>query len=210
MLSRASEQRMFVTGNESPILRSGDQDFDRALAQTLGILSDRFEVLPGFAYYNDATSPNAYASSTVRLNGADGTVLFGQRLLRDLMAGNDHPELAVAAVCAHEFGHILQFKHGLTERVNAGQPNVRRSELQADYFAGYFAGLRKLERPSFPAAVFAQAQWAAGDTQFSSPQHHGTQDERASAVIQGFYASYRDRRSLSDAIAHSTAYVLAL
>src|SRR5262249_35993307 len=47
---------------------------------------------------------------------------------------------------------------GCSKRVNAGQSTVKRSELQADYFAGYFAGHRKRERPTYPAAVVALAQ----------------------------------------------------
>ena len=45
---------------------------------------------------------------------SDGTVLFGVRLLRKLMNdfANDNPDAAVAAVCAHEFGHIVQYQEG--------------------------------------------------------------------------------------------------
>ena len=102
---------------ESIIARSGDRDFDRALAQTLAMISDLLQVSPGFAYYDDYDGMNAYATPRVKLNGADGTVLFGQAFLRKLRAGRESPEVAVVAVCAHEFGHILQFKHGLTARV---------------------------------------------------------------------------------------------
>jgi hypothetical protein len=208
LADRATAQ--FKSGSDTPILQSGDRDFDFALAQTLGKISDCFGVSPGFAYYDDFEGGNAFASDRVQLNGADGTVLFGKRLLREFLSGDDNPELMVAAVCAHEFGHILQYKYGLADRVNAGQPTVKRSELQADFFAGYFAGVRKLERPNFPAAVFAQAQWAAGDNAFSSREHHGTNEERGEAVVQGFYAAHRDRRTLSEAITFSTAYVSRL
>jgi hypothetical protein len=39
--------------------RSGDRDFDYALAQTLGMLSDTFGVVPGFAYYDDESGRTA-------------------------------------------------------------------------------------------------------------------------------------------------------
>jgi hypothetical protein len=202
-----TDTRQFFTGNEPMIPRSGDRDFDYALAQTLGKLSDAFHVLPGFAYYDDYDSRNAYATERTRLNRADGTVLMGINLQAQLRAGHDHPDVAVAAVCSHEFGHIVQYRHRLIERVNAGQPTVKRSELQADYFAGYFAGLRKKERPTYPAAV---TQGDFGDTNFKSRTHHGTETERANAVVRGFNAAFHEGKSLDQAIEESTNYVLTL
>ena len=114
------------------------------------------------------------------------------------------------AVCAHEFGHILQFKHGLIRKVNEGQPTVKRSELQADYFAGYFAGLRKRERPEYPAAVVAVTQFSVGDHGVTNKNHHGTPKERGAAVVRGFEAAFRQNKNLSEAIQESTAYVMSL
>lgn len=196
------------TSGDDPIIpNSGDREFDRALAQTLYKLSQRFGVRPGFAYYDDGASLNAYATPTIRLTNASGTVLMGTGLLRQLRRATEAPEVAVAGVCAHEFGHILQYKFGLVDKVDSGQPTVKRSELQADYFAGYFAGLRKLERPSFPASVVSITIHKFGDNEFSNPQHHGTPEERGQAVVQGFEAA-NVGKVLSDAINESTRYVL--
>ena len=162
-LKTAPDTRMFVTGNEPMIPRSGDKDFDLALAQTLSMISDVFRVTPGFAYYDDYDGLNAYATNRARLNGASGTVLFGQGMLKRLRGLRESPDVAVAAVCAHEFGHILQYKHRLVSRLQAGQTTTKRAELQADFFAGYFAGVRKRQRPSYPAAVFAMTQYGFGD-----------------------------------------------
>ena len=205
-----TDARLYITGNEPMIPRSGDKDFDLALAITLAKISRTLEVLPGFAYYDDYDGMNAYATSKVRLNNADGTVLFGQRLLRKLMRGRESPEVAVASVCAHEFGHILQFKHGLDHVVGTGQPTVKRIELQADFLAGYFAGIRKLERPSFPAAVFAMTQYNFGDNMVDDPGHHGTPDERGAAISRGFEAAFREKRRLREAIQISIRYVQRL
>ena len=202
----ATESRLYVSGNEPVIPKSGNRDFDYALAQTLAKISAAFDVAPGFAYYDDYDAKNAYATRQVRLNGADGTVLFGERLLKRCLESKDNPDLGVACICAHEFGHILQYKHGLDRDVGLGQPTVKRVELQADFFAGYFAGVRKLERPSFPAAVFAVTQYGMGDDMIHEPQHHGTPDERANAIVRGFEVAYRERRSLSDAIDVSVRY----
>jgi len=199
----------FSTGVE-PIPSSANADFDLALAHTLAKLSDDFQVLPGFAYYDDSGSKNALATPHTRMDRADGTVLMGKTLLLDLIDRLESPEVAIAGVCAHEFGHIVQFRHNLIPIVNRDQPNVRNSELQADYFAGYFAGLRKRERPTFPAAVIAMTVSGFGDTAFNDRNHHGTAQERGAAVVQGFEASFRQNKSLSEAIQDSTTYVLGL
>lgn len=206
----APETRMFITGDEPMIPRSGDKDFDLALAQTLALISDLFQVTPGFAYYDDYDGLNAFATSRARLNGANGTVLFGQGMLARLRSGREDPDVSVAAVCAHEFGHIVQYRNRLTERLSAGQSTTKRAELQADFFAGYFAGARKRQKPSFPAAMFAMTLYDFGDNNINEPSHHGTPDERAAALMYGFQSSYRDGNSLSQAIDISTRYVMAL
>src|SRR5262249_15312009 len=155
-------------GDKPIIYNSGDKNFDFALAQTLSKISRTFGVVPGFAYYDDTGAPNAFATPKVRLKNRDGTVLMGINLFRQLRNAPDSPEVAIAGVCSHEFGHIVQYKYGLIEKVNAGQPTIKRSELQADYLAGYFAGVRKRERPSYPAAVVAVAQHGSGDTAFNN------------------------------------------
>jgi hypothetical protein len=188
---------------------SGDRDFDGALAQTLARLVDVFGVLPGFAYYDDDTGHNAFATDRTLLGRNDGSVLFGLGLFRELRGLQDAPEVAVAGVCSHEFGHILQFRHKLF-RVDDGQDSVMRSELQADYFAGYFAGIRRRESPRYPAAVVALTLHNLGDNTFWSPNHHGTKSERGSAAALGFDASFYRKIGLSDAIEESTNYVLGI
>jgi hypothetical protein len=199
-----------ISDAEAPILKSGNAMFDLALAQTLAKIAKAFDVLPSFAFYDDSGSPNAFATTRVTLDRNDGSVFFGLGLLKRMMSLPEAPEVAVATVSAHEFGHILQYKHNLIDRVTAGQPTVKRCELQADYFAGYFSGLRKLQQPSYPAAVAAVAQFSVGDTQFASPSHHGTPQERGAATARGFEASYREKKSLSDAIEESCNYVMTL
>jgi hypothetical protein len=208
-LSTSTGQQTFVTGNESIIASSGDREFDYALAQTLSRLTDTFRVLPGFAYYDDVERPNAYASSVVRM-ASDGTVLFGRRFLKKFLAWPEHPDVAVTAVCAHEFGHILQFKLNLRPIILAGQRTAKRLELHADYLAGYYAGSLKLKKPTYPAAVFATQKYSSGDWSVDSLKHHGTPDERANAIVRGFEVAYRERRNLSDAIQIGVNYVAML
>ena len=206
----ASASQGFNSREATLIARSGDRDFDLALAQTLFKLSTVLEVAPGFAFYDDHDGFNAYATRLVRLNGADGTVLFGAGFLKKLLRGKESPEVAVAAVCAHEFGHILQFKHNLKARVQNGDKTVKRTELQADFFSGYFAGLRKKERPNYPAAVGALAQYNVGDNRVNAPQHHGTREERGAAFVRGYEVAYKENKSLGDAIQISINYASRL
>ena len=165
-----------------------------------------FGVLPGFSFYDDVEGPGAHATTASKMRRADGTVLFGRRYFMRAMRERENPEVNVLATCAHEFGHIVQYKHNLQGRLTNGQPTVKRAELQADFFAGYFAGARKLEKPDFPAAVFASNRYAVGDT-VTTRDHHGTPNERAAAVVRGFETAYRERRSFGDAIAIGLNYV---
>jgi len=209
-LATASEPQAFDGPHlEKLFLKSSDRDFDYAFAQTLSRLTDLFGVLPGFCYFDDDDGENAYATPATKLKRADGTVLYGKRYLVTCMAALESPEAVVSAVCAHEFGHIVQYKNKLDVRLKQGQPNVKRQELNADFFAGYFAGTRKLQKRDYPAAVFATHRYARGD--FSTDtDHHGTPEERAAAVVRGFETAYRERRNFADAIQIGMNYVLRL
>lgn len=178
---------------------SGRPDFDQALAITLAKLSDWFDVRPTFSFYREHDGRgNAWA---MREHGSqtDGSVAYGLALLDSQFQSANRPAAHVAAVCAHEFGHIAQYKRGAVD-VLAGS-TVRRVELHADFLAGYFAGRRRRELPTFPAAEIAQAQFNAGDHQRTHPSHHGTPDERGQAVVAGYHAAFTRQLSFDDAFA---------
>lgn len=187
--------------------RFGNRELDYALAQTLGMLVDTFKVFPKFAFLGNFEILNAYATPGSFFSQTDGTVLFGMGLLNALFSWDNHPEIAVATICAHEFGHIVQFKNGLINRLQGSASTMQPVELHADFLAGYFAGIRKLARPSFPALVFATTQFRFGDYDFGSPEHHGTPDQRAAAIVRGFQAAYREGLAFSDAIKIGIGYV---
>lgn len=201
-LSRETDVVLRFTGNEPIISKSGNPIFDRALAITLVKLTRAFDALPGFGYFQESPNenPNAMALPYARLANPDGTVLFGRRLLDKLLALPDHPEVSVTAVCAHEWGHILQYKRGLRDRLLADSSTVKPMELHADYLAGYFAGLRRRDNPGYPAAVIALTQYNVGDPYNYSPDHHGTKKERGAAVVAGFEAAYHHNRPLDEAV----------
>jgi hypothetical protein len=208
-LATAPEPQAFDSANEKLIASTGNREFDYALAQTLSRLTDVFGVLPGFSYFDDYDGENAYATTATKMKRADGTVLYGKRYLLRSLSAEESPDAVVSATCAHEFGHIVQYKHKLSSRLNQGQPNVKRSELNADFFAGYFAGARKLQNRNYAAAVYATNRYARGDF-VTDKTHHGTPEERAAAVVRGFETVYRERRSFADAIEIGVTYAARL
>jgi len=142
-----------ITEDDPIIYKSGDSAFDFALAQTLGKISEMFKVTPGFAYYDDTGSENAYATPRVRMknaagNAEDGTVLFGLNLFRRLRKEREAPEVLIAGVCAHEFGHILQFQYGLIDIVDRGQATTKKVNCKLTILRG---GLREIEKESVRA-----------------------------------------------------------
>ncbi|TAJ42781.1 MAG: metalloprotease [Reyranella sp.] len=205
----SSVDRVYSLSGEAEIIpTSGNQLLDRALTRALATLSRDFEVIPAFAYYddrNDGAGGNARAIPAVhsglhRADGTvlDGTVLFGKNLLRHCLARPQYPDAAIVAIAAHEFGHILQFKRGIALRMGG---NTTMIELHADFLSGYFAGLRKLRTPDYPAAVFGAvaASLGGGD--------HGTPHQRGSAVEAGFLAAARDKLALSQAVEQGIRHV---
>jgi hypothetical protein len=201
------EAKQFLATDTGLVEHSGDREFDYALAQTLSQISHELGVLPGFAYFDDSKSPNAYATDRVLMGKRDGTVLFGQQYLKKKRAFPEHPDVAVTATCAHEFGHILQFKLGLEPVLLAGQATVKRRELHADYLAGYYAGTVKLNNPRYPAVVFADSR--EGGLNDNRRDHHGTSKERADAIVRGFEVAYRERRKLLEAVEIGANYMAA-
>jgi hypothetical protein len=55
--------------------------------------------------------------------------------------------------------------------------------------------------------VFATSRFSRGDFGIDHA-HHGTPQERASAVVRGFETAYRQRRSFADAIQIGMNYVM--
>jgi predicted metalloprotease len=110
---------------------------------------------------------------------------LGQRTGELIQAGHGLAQAQHAAVCAHEFGHVVQYRLGLARQLAMPNGEVKRLELHADFLAGYFAGRRKLENSGFPAAAFAATQDRFGDIAFNAPDHHGTSRERGAAVVAG-------------------------
>lgn len=209
--ARSSQHETYDRGNETILLKSGIPDFDLALVHTLSDMTDQFRVLPAFGFFDDWERPNARATTATRSGTrAHGTVLFGRRLLQKTMAEITNPVVAMTAICAHEYGHIVQFQRNLQRTLSEGQRTIKRVELHADFLAGYYAGSRWLRNNKYEAVVFATKLESFGDDAVDHRQHHGTPDERGQAVVRGFLAAKDERLGLEEAIHAGERYVMTL
>lgn len=164
---------------------SGDAETDRFLGAALVRLASTFGVSPGFAFFNDGDSPNAFASPDTLVGSGPGTVMMGMRLFGQMMARGDGG-VTVIGICAHEFGHIHQMFNGYRDKLLARSTTVRPLELHADFLCGYYMALRKAEHPNLDLGVLARELHNGGDMATTNRQHHGTPQERLSALSAGF------------------------
>lgn len=183
----------FAFAADNVVRKSGIAHLDDDLAFALKTIRTTFSVNPGFVFYNDGQIANATVSKEAMVEGSKGTVLFGLKLLKDLL-GKPDGDAAVVAVCAHEFAHILAYDLGLHDQLAPNLSRPLRGEQHADYLAGFFAGQRKLIHSDYPAIVFLQTlrSMAGGN--------HGTEDQRAEAVWMGFQAAHDQKLSFEDGI----------
>ena len=150
-------------------------------------LSRYFGVRPGFTFLVDAEGPNAFATPDAFFSNTRGTVLFGIQLLRQELSASQFGPIALAAIMAHEWGHILQFAHGI--RVPG-----KRMELSSDFMAGWWCGMKVLaSTPVVDMRTVARSLYAKGDYAFNHPAHHGTPEERVDLMAMGFSAAVEDR-----------------
>lgn len=135
------------------------------------------------------TDYNAHVNPAVKPR----VIAFGKALLDDLV-GEDF-ELKVTCVAAHETAHLLQLEDPYFDFALA-DATVRRSELEADAFAGaclafIVNGGRKidrgvLERKRTSVQSAFRLMFSLGDNSFKNPNHHGTSQERLDAVDAGY------------------------
>jgi hypothetical protein len=165
---------------------SGLSGFDAALSDAvLKPLTEVFGVMPLFAYYDETQEggkPNAMASPDTTSSKKNGSVLFGLKLLNALLdaPGGDY---AAMAVCAHEFGHIVQFEKRTQSRIAAQLPCMC-IELHADFLAGHFIGAAMRERLGSADIQQIGRAWSAWETQSCS---HGSNIERVAAIEAGYF-----------------------
>lgn len=154
---------------------SGDEVIDDICRKEINTLNKLFEVSPNFTFLDDSESPNAYALAP-RTKDDPGTVAMGRSLCLEQKAKGDY--LAIIAILAHEWAHILQYKRKLYDDW------VIRYELHADHMAGWY--LMKTKRDNSRslkqiADVFA----GLGSNDFTNPDFHGTPRQRSANILSG-------------------------
>lgn len=167
---------------------SGNGNLDRALGVLLVHMSRFFAVEPQFGFIWEEQGANAFATAYNDSGFADGTVAFGRRLL-DIELNKTNGDFAVMAICAHEFGHIRQYRDRYIGRIEDSLPRYC-VELHADFAAGAFiAYWKRMMRPEHLLRI--GDTWAGlGSTDFNNPGSHGTSVQRVRAIEAGFF--YRD------------------
>lgn len=166
---------------------SGDRRIDDMFTREINaFMLPIFQIAPFCCFYNDADSPNAFATPMQLAGGGDGTVAFGVGLMGSLVRKfsgrwNSAGTHAAGAVFAHEFGHIVQF--------GVGMPTVpgKPRELHADFMAGWYTQIRNMQQNNIGVNFqeIAQQMYDIGDFAFTSVNHHGTPDERVAAYLAG-------------------------
>ncbi|CAK0757023.1 hypothetical protein CCP3SC1AL1_2330002 [Gammaproteobacteria bacterium] len=186
IIDRLSQLAASGEAAASLIQSSGEERLDRLLGATLANIAGTFEVRPGFAFYEDGEDPNALALPESYLPSTNGTVLLGRSLLHNELARSANGDMALTAICAHEFAHIAQYAYQCRDRLLRDQTTHKLVELHADFLAGYFLGNNKSSLKSDQLIEIGLAWQNLGDSNFTDPYHHGTQEERLHAVEAGF------------------------
>lgn len=189
--------------------RSGNERLDRAMGVMLADLASKLKVRPGFAYLDDGDAPNAFALDENWLPATRGTVLFGRNLLLSSLSRSRHGDMLVMGICAHEFGHIVQYDHDLIERLGKRQATSRRVELHADFLSGYYVGRRDVDYSQQQMIDLGRAWEELGDNHFTNPDHHGTSRERIAAIEAGYLMATQHKVGIQEAIQAGLYYLRA-
>ncbi|WP_133251518.1 hypothetical protein [Zavarzinia aquatilis] len=183
---------------------------DAGLNRELDYLKRLFQVNPGVFTYADN---NAFATPEKIMGHdyPDGTVVVGISLIYELfrkfqgtssISMGDH---ALVGVLAHEFGHIVFFKK--MQNWLSG----KRPELHADFLAGWYTGCRALDIPGqVNIQEISKQMFDIGDTDFNSPSHHGTHEERLGFYTSGLRMVLQNGRVPIDAAFSEASRILGL
>jgi hypothetical protein len=160
----------------------GDPFFDQRFQQEIAIQSSFWQGVPATVYAFDECSP-AQANAMAL---PQKLIFFGGWLVQQIIFETGS-ELPVAGVLAHEWGHQIQFQFGWMGQT---EPTVRRTELEADMWSGYYMGLAKSwAGPQMNA--YLQTLFNIGDFNFHDRNHHGTPNQRLAAGATGLDVAFR-------------------
>lgn len=194
---------------------TGNPEVDTALGLALVRMAPFFSVRPYVALYDEGPDekPNALATPTPVRPNSDGSVLLGRRLLRRQIEQYPDAGVSVVAILAHEFAHLIQFSNRL-DNPNAtpeypltmANGSEMLLELHADFFAGLYLAYLKNNLDGIKLFNAGETIRSLGDTDFTSPEHHGTPEQRARSIDFGYRVGirnpgYRPKQILTESMA---------
>ena len=160
----------------------GDSYNDAGYTREIGLLTSAFRVHPGFFLCRESNGPNAFATEATIDPGTTGSVFLGVALAKsEVRRTGQYNNFTLPAILAHETAHILQFRHG-------SDLPTKAKELQADYLAGWYMANRDPGGTPWSATSARQAMiefYLIGDYDFNDSGHHGTSEERLTALMSG-------------------------
>tara|TARA_R110002051_G_scaffold324546_1_gene422313 strand:- start:533 stop:1198 length:666 start_codon:yes stop_codon:yes gene_type:complete len=182
---------------------TGNSTIDQVTFDELNFLFLKFGVKPRFYFLQENGAPNAFATSNVSdPNYPDGTVYLGLNFIELICSKSGSGTCsAVPVVMSHEFGHILQFKYF------PGMRGSKKKELFADFIAGFYLFCRIYEFKSMDVGEAARNTFEGGDTEFNSPFHHGTPEERLSALDAGYRLASGGYSTIDQLVGQAKLYV---
>jgi hypothetical protein len=183
---------------------TGQTNIDKAFAVAVTQIEEFFDLTPGVGLYDDFGHYNALTYPETFMANTDGTVVLGKGLLKSQLDARADDGAAILAILAHEFGHVLQNKTSAGTDLSLRNDRAKYKELNADFFAGlylaYFSASTSISLYN-AGRVFE----GMGDTEFANVDHHGTPQERLSAIEFGFQVGQgnpklRPREALSGSV----------
>jgi hypothetical protein len=169
--------------NRQLLSSSGDLEIDAAVIAELRRIVSTFGVNPGFKFIEGS---GFYMTSTAIVPDTQGTVFIGTDFLFGEIFASDIGGVAIAGALAHECGHIHQMQTSILSILCAA--TSKNVELHSDFLAGFYMSASSRNEDSLQA--FSNLMLRSGDTQYNNPRHHGTSEERFSAMRAGYEGGY--------------------
>jgi hypothetical protein len=161
------------------LISSGYSDLDAVVIKEVQKLESFFGVKVDFYFLLEDYGANAFYHPACETQ-CNGTIFLGINILYGQFIAD--PSLTtIKGTLAHEFAHCVQHELGYLRGWKGKHP-----ELHADFIAGYY--LRKTN-PGLSVDLLGKSInsfWSMGDPYFFSPEHHGTNQERAYAFMSGW------------------------
>ncbi|MFF2390597.1 hypothetical protein [Agromyces sp. NPDC058104] len=147
-------------------------------------IKELMDLLP--AYQGGAHPIFSFNAFAVDATGEEGAfagigkrIVMGDGVMQGFDAIGIDTKVAPRAILAHEYGHQVQFMHGLIDPSQASAEGTRRTELMADALATYFMVHARGEALNAQRTLGDQLSfYNVGDCRFDSSGHHGTPDQR--------------------------------